>query len=228
MLSIDNGYDPLLKRPFSVHRCIDNNFQILYRIVGKGTGLLSNKKPGDVIEVIGPLGNAFPVRKSMKKIILVAGGLGIAPIFALAESLFAPPLSLQKGGNDVLLFYGSRTKDELLCANELASIGIDPIISTDDGSVGHKGNIVSVLKRYLTRNASVSTHSSLFACGPQPMLKSMAEMAAKKKLNGYAALEQNMACGLGTCLGCTVLTKTGYKRVCKEGPVFPLGDIIWE
>jgi dihydroorotate dehydrogenase electron transfer subunit len=228
MLSIDNGYDPLLKRPFSVHRRIGNSFQILYRVVGKGTGLLSNTKTGDVIEVIGPLGNAFPVRKGMKNIILVAGGLGIAPIFALAEKIISSNPSLKKRGTDLLLFYGARTKDELLCKNELESICIDPIISTDDGSVGHKGNIVNVLKRYLTRNASVTTHSSFFACGPGPMLKALAEVADKKKVKGYAALEQNMACGLGTCLGCTVLTKAGYRRVCKEGPVFPIGDIVWE
>lgn len=221
MLSIDNGYDPLLKRPFSVHRCTENNFQILYRVVGKGTDLLSYKKPGDVIEVIGPLGNAFPVLKS-KDIILVAGGLGIAPIFALAESLISK-------NRKPLLFYGARTKDEVLCINELSSIGIDPIVSTDDGSMGHKGNIVNVLKRHLTSHppAGKARHS-LFACGPEPMLKALAETTAKKSLKGYAALEQNMACGLGTCLGCTVLTNTGYKRVCKEGPVFPIGDIVWK
>ena len=240
MLSIANGYDPLLKRPFSVHRCMGNNFQILYRTVGKGTALLRKKKPGDVIEVIGPLGNAFPVRKDMKNIILVAGGLGIAPIFALAERLISPPRTLQKrgtkrglkkkdhGNRKPLLFYGARTRDELLCINELSSIGIDAIISTDDGSMGYKGTIVTVLKRYFTHHSSLITHHCLFACGPGPMLKAFSEMAEKKKLKGYAALEQNMACGLGTCLGCTVLTKAGYKRVCKEGPVFPLGDIVWE
>jgi dihydroorotate dehydrogenase electron transfer subunit len=228
MLSIDNGYDPLLKRPFSVHRCMGNNFQILYRVVGKGTSLLSNKKPGDVIEVIGPLGNAFPVRKGIKNIILVAGGLGIAPIFALAEHLISPNPALKKRGAKLQLFYGARTKDELLCKNELASIGIDTIVSTDDGSVGYKGNIVNVLKRHLARHSSLVTRHSLFACGPEPMLTSLSQLAAKHNLKGFIALEQNMACGLGTCLGCTVLTKAGYKRVCKEGPVFPIGDIVWE
>ena len=164
----------------------------------------------------------------MKKIILVAGGLGIAPIVALAEKIISPNPTLQKRGTDLLLFYGARTNDELLCINELVSIGIDPIISTDDGSVGQKGNIVTVLKRYLTRNASTTKHHSIFACGPQPMLKALAEIADNKKLKCYAALEQNMACGIGTCLGCVVKTKKGHKRICKEGPVFPIGDIVWE
>ena len=228
MLSIDNDYDPLLKRPFSVHRFVDGTLQILYRVVGKGTALLSNKKPGDVIEVIGPLGNQFPVPKNTENIILVAGGLGIAPIFALAEKISSPDPSLKKRRAALHLFYGARTKGELLCINELSTIGIDPVISTDDGSMGHKGTIVNVLKRHLTHDPSLKTHHSLFACGPEPMLKSLSEIAEKKKLKAYAALEQNMACGLGTCLGCTVLTKTGYKRVCKEGPVFPVGDIVWE
>jgi dihydroorotate dehydrogenase electron transfer subunit len=238
MLSIDNDYDPLLKRPFSVHRFVDGTLQILYRVVGKGTGILSSKKPGTLLDIIGPLGNEFPVPKGPKNIILVAGGLGIAPIFALAERLTATPLALKNGGKVMkkstpvtrkpLLFYGARTKDELLCIKELSAIGIDPIFSTDDGSMGQKGNILNVLKRYLARNPSPVTRYCLFACGPGPMLKSLAEMAEKQKLRSYAALEQNMACGLGTCLGCTVLTKTGYKRVCKEGPVFPIGDIVWE
>lgn len=228
MLSIGNGYDPLLKRPFSVHRCMDKTFQILYRVVGKGTALLRNKKPGDVLEVLGPMGNSFPLRKSMKNIILIAGGLGIAPIFALAEKLISSLPSSIKKGDKVHFFYGARTKDELLCLHELSSLGINPVISTDDGSEGHRGNIVTALKKYLAHHSSLFTHGSLFACGPEPMLKALAILTEENSMKGFAALEQNMACGLGTCLGCTVLTKTGYKRVCKEGPVFPMGDIVWE
>jgi dihydroorotate dehydrogenase electron transfer subunit len=239
MVSLDNGYDPLLKRPFSVHRCMDGTFQILYRVVGKGTGLLRNKKPGDIIEVIGPLGNTFPVRKSMKNIILVAGGIGIAPLFALAERLISPvalPKDVRKrglkkketGNTAPVFFYGARTKDELLCTHELSLIGIDPVISTDDGTSGQKGSVINVLKKYLSGRERRATDHAIFSCGPEPMLKALAELTEKKKLKAYASIEQNMACGLGTCLGCTVPTKTGYRRVCKEGPIFPLGDIVWE
>jgi dihydroorotate dehydrogenase electron transfer subunit len=235
MLSIDARFDPLLKRPFSVHRWLEGNFQLLYRVVGKGTSLLSNKKSGDLLDVIGPLGNKFPFKKSQKNIIMVAGGLGIAPIFALAEKLI-PSVTclpdsqshLSKGESIPLLFYGARTKEELLCVNAFNSLGIDPVISTDDGSAGYIGNIVHVLKRHLTRHSSLITGYSLYACGPEPMLKSLSKLAEKHKLKGFIALEQNMACGLGTCLGCTVNTKGGYKRVCKEGPVFPIEDIVWE
>jgi dihydroorotate dehydrogenase electron transfer subunit len=218
MIAVDNGLDPLLKRPISIHRWLDGDIQFLYRVVGKGTDILSRKKPGDFLELLGPLGNGFPVNNKYQDIILVAGGLGIAPIFALAESL--------KERNPVL-FYGARTKEELLCIDELNAIGIDPVISTDDGSSGKKDNIVNILKKHVTRRLSHLTDQILFACGPGPMLKALSSVAKECKMKGYAALEQNMACGLGTCLGCVIKTTKGYKRVCREGPVFPIEEIVW-
>jgi len=218
MLSVDSGLDPLLKRPFSIHRRTGSDFQILYRVVGRGTGLLSRRKPGELLDVTGPLGNKFPIAKTQDKIIFIAGGLGIAPIFSLAEKLIK---------KKPLLFYGARTNAELLCIDELRTLGIEPVIATDDGSSGRKGNIVNVLRNFLTRNPSL-TRYSLYACGPKPMLMALSQLAVKYDLKGYMALEQNMACGLGTCLGCVVNTKKGYKRVCKEGPVFSIKEIIWE
>lgn len=227
MLSVDSGPDPLLKRPFSVHRRLGCDFQILYRVVGKGTGILSKRRPGDLLDVVGPLGNEFPVTKTHDKIILIAGGVGIAPIFALAEKFKK---------EDPLLFYGARTKEETLCIDELRSLGIKPIISTDDGSSGEKGNIVNVLRNFLASDSAGTIHGSslhlthycLYACGPVPMLKALCSLAIKYSLKGYIALEQNMACGLGTCLGCVVNTIDGYKRVCKEGPVFRIEEIKWD
>ncbi len=234
MLSIDKGFDPLLKRPFSIHRIVDNDFQLLYKVVGKGTYILSKKKPGDILDVIGPLGNGFPVNKTQNNIILVAGGLGIAPIFALAEKLIPPIPPLKKGefqspplGKPVL-FYGARTKKELLCTEDLKSIGISTVISTDDGSFGHKGSITDILKKHLSRYPSLVTDSVLFACGPKPMLKSLSSLSRKNKIKGYITLEENMACGLGACLGCVINTKNGFKCVCKDGPVFSIDEIIWE
>jgi dihydroorotate dehydrogenase electron transfer subunit len=227
MLSVDSGLDPLLKRPFSIHRRIGSDFQVLYRVVGRGTGLLSRRKPGDLLDVTGPLGNKFPVTKTQDKIFLIAGGVGIAPIFSLAEKLKK---------NKPLLFYGAMTKEELLCIDELKSLGIEPVISTDDGSSGKKGNIVNVLRNFLASDSVGAIHESplhltrysLYACGPKPMLIALSQLAVKYDFKGYMALEQNMACGLGTCLGCVVNTKKGYKRVCKEGPVFKIEEIVWE
>ncbi|MBI5056928.1 MAG: dihydroorotate dehydrogenase electron transfer subunit [Nitrospirae bacterium] len=218
MISVDNCLDPLLKRPFSIHRWLGRDFQVLYRVTGKGTSILSNRKPGDILEIIGPLGNAFPSLRSDNKIIMVAGGLGIAPILGLAETInkYRP-----------LCFYGARTHEELLCIDELISLGIEPVISTDDGSLGEKGNIVDVLNKYIS-SQSFKALPCLYACGPEPMLIALSDLAKKSNLKGYIALEQNMACGLGTCLGCVVNTTDGYKRVCREGPVFPINEVIWE
>ena len=222
MVSVDSGIDPLLKRPLSIHRQTKDGFQLLYRIAGKGTKILSKKRQTDLLEIIGPLGNGFPVNKRGEDdIILVAGGIGIAPLFCLAESL------LKKKGGDPILFYGARTRDETLCMDELKSIGIETVISTDDGTSGKRGDIVRVLENFLSHSSSPSANHLLYACGPELMLKSLSTLAMKHKLKGYFALEQNMACGLGTCLGCVVKTVHGYKRVCKEGPVFPIEEILW-
>lgn len=221
MISVESGLDPLLKRPFSLHRSTKNGFQILYRVVGKGTTILSNKTPGDILDVIGPLGNTFPVNNKHRNI-LVAGGLGIAPIFGLADSIVNSP-----GLEQPLLFYGARTGKEVLCKKNLADISIRPVIATDDGTAGKKGNIVKVLEKFLKSGSINVNEYSIYACGPKPMLKALSALTNKLGIKGYAALEQSMACGIGTCLGCVVHTTRGLKCVCKEGPVFPLNEIVW-
>ncbi|MFV1976045.1 MAG: dihydroorotate dehydrogenase electron transfer subunit [Candidatus Scalindua sp.] len=218
MLSVDNRLDPLLKRPFSLHRWLGGDFQVLYRVAGKATGILKEKSPGDILEFMGPLGNGFPVMKAQTKIILVAGGLGIAPVFALAEAI---------AKRNPVLFYGARTKREVLCRNELKSIGINPIVSTDDGTLGKKGTVVDVFNNFLISQFPVLSSYLLYACGPKPMLRTLSILTKKYKLKGYIALEENMACGVGTCLGCVINTRDGFKRVCKEGPVFPVEEVVF-
>jgi len=219
MVSAGQGMDPLLKRPFSLHRWLGGNFQMMYRVVGKATAILKDKSPGEMLDVIGPLGNGFQVAGNGEKMpILVAGGIGVAPIFALAESLSRLKPEF---------FYGARTGGEILCAEELKSLGINTVISTDDGTSGEKGSVVDQLNNFLSLNSRSADSYRLYACGPKPMLRSLSLLAKKYKIGGLMALEESMACGIGSCLGCVVNTTSGYKRVCKEGPVFPLEDIIW-
>lgn len=218
MLSAYHGVDPLLRRPFSLHRRLGRDFQILYRVIGKLTHILKDKKTSDIVEIMGPLGNGFPATKIKNKPVLVAGGLGVAPLFALAEKI---------ADKNPIFFIGAKNREEALCINELKSIGINAVVSTDDGSLGQKGLITDVLRVFLSRQ-SLITHHCLYACGPKPMLKNLSFLTEKLKLKGYIALEENMACGMGTCLSCTVNTRKGLKRVCKEGPVFPMEEIIWE
>jgi dihydroorotate dehydrogenase electron transfer subunit len=165
MVEVAKGPDPLLKRPLSVHRWLGGDFQLLYRVAGKGTDILSRKKPGDVLEVLGPLGNGFPFKRKTGRVILVAGGIGIAPVFGLAEAMTGPLNKVRNRQDMPVLFYGARTKDELLCHDELRSLGIDPVISTDDGTQGQKGNIVDVLTHYAKRHTAGIINYTLFACG---------------------------------------------------------------
>ncbi|HDH51048.1 MAG TPA: dihydroorotate dehydrogenase electron transfer subunit [Nitrospirae bacterium] len=225
MLSVDSGLDPLLKRPFSLHRWLGGDFQLLYETVGKATNILKYKAPGNVLEMIGPLGNGFPAGPSKTGILLVAGGLGIAPVFALAESV---------SSRRPLLFLGAKSRKEVLCIEKLRSLGIRPTVTTDDGSLGKKGLITDILIDFLSRQSStclpvgkVVNRYRVYACGPKPMLREMSRITKKFRLKGYLALEENMACGVGACLSCVVNTTDGLKRVCKEGPVFPAEEIIW-
>jgi dihydroorotate dehydrogenase electron transfer subunit len=217
MISVDSSTDPLLKRPFSLHRWLNGDIQILYRVLGKATSILKAKKAGEEIEVLGPLGNGFPINDiNDRKIIFVSGGIGVAPIMALADSI-----------SDLKpkLFYGARTESELLCLDEFRSMGIETVLSTDDGSSGEKGNVVDALERLFSSEGADGY--IIYACGPKPMFKALSELSKKYKIRTYMALEESMACGIGTCLGCVVNTTNGYRRVCKEGPVFSSEEIIW-
>lgn len=219
MLSVDNGLDPLLKRPFSVHRLLGKDFQLLYRTVGKATAMLKDKSPGSILEVMGPLGNGFPKPETKTTKVLIAGGLGIAPLFAFTETI---------KDKNLLVFIGARTKRETLCIDKLKSIGINPLISTDDGSIGTKGLVLDLVSEFLAQNTSGTPDICLYSCGPKPMLKELTELVSKFTIKGYLALEENMACGLGACLSCVVNTREGLKRVCVDGPVFSASELVWQ
>jgi dihydroorotate dehydrogenase electron transfer subunit len=189
----------------------------LYRIKGRGTSLLREMKKGDNIEVLGPLGTRYPVATEGQVPLVIAGGVGVASVF--------PFLLEQK--EKAILFYGARSKGEILMPDELKAICREVFISTDDGSLGTKGNVVEMLGGYLDTNRMDIRKYVLYACGPHPMLKAVSKIAALWCVTAYISMEENMACGLGACLGCVVKTKAGYERVCKEGPVFKAEEIVW-
>jgi dihydroorotate dehydrogenase electron transfer subunit len=217
MLEVGNSYDPLLKRPFSYFRKTLEGIQFFYTIKGKGTSLMKDFKQGRIIKLIGPLGTGYPKPEDGYTPLLVVGGTGIASIFPLAETL----------AKKAHILYGARNKDEILILDELKGLTDELIISTDDGSIGEKCTVVDILNDFLTRHLSSVTHYLLYACGPKPMLEAVSKIAVDKSIKGYVSLEENMACGFGACLGCAVKTINGYKRVCKEGPVFSMEEIIW-
>ncbi|MDD2702477.1 MAG: dihydroorotate dehydrogenase electron transfer subunit [Candidatus Omnitrophica bacterium] len=232
MIRSGEGLHPLLRRPFSIHGAGNRRVEVLYEVVGQGTELLSNIKPGELLDVIGPLGNGFSCnsRSVNHGQILVAGGMGAAPLLFLAEKMGEIKTSglhspVNKGRGRIKVLVGARTKGHVLCEKEFKKCGCDVTIATDDGSRGFKGLVTDLLASILsTVNRQPST---IFACGPKPMLKAVSGIARKHGLAAQLSLEAHMACGIGACLGCVINTKTGYRRVCKEGPVFDSSDIIW-
>ena len=223
-IRINKSYQPLLRRPFSVYKIGKDKVEILYKVVGKATQDLSSKKKNDTLDIIGPLGNAFNVESSVinrqSSVILVAGGHGIAPLYALAK---------QVAGNRcrVAVFIGARTKKYIVCEKDFKKLGAKISIATEDGSKGYKGLITDLLERKICV-AGYKPQVTMFACGPKPMLKSLAKLAKRYKIPCQVSLEEYMACGTGTCLGCAVKAPTGYKLVCKDGPVFDSKEIVWQ
>jgi len=220
MIAVNNAYDPLLKRPFSYFKNTSDGIHFLYTVRGKGTSLMKDLKQGDIIRLVGPLGTGYPKPEDSSIPLLVAGGTGVASIFSLAEELSQEAYFLQ----------GAKCKDEFLIIDELHQLKNKPIMCmncTDDGSFGGKGTVVDVLTAFLASDSLHVSSCILYACGPKLMLESIARVANDYSIKGYVSLEENMACGFGACLGCAVKTVHGYKRVCKEGPVFPIEEIEW-
>jgi dihydroorotate dehydrogenase electron transfer subunit len=206
----------LLRRPLSVHRVSRDKTRLafLFAVVGKGTGWLSKTSPCDHIDLLGPLGHGFEIKPGSKNLVLVAGGLGIAPLCMLSEQARSEDIS-------VILLLGAATA-KMLYPDNLLPDGVDCVLNTDDGSTGRRGLVTDCLPNYLA-NAD-----QFFACGPLPMLRTIAGSGVLMDKNAQVSLETRMACGLGVCYGCTIKTHQGLKQVCKDGPVFNLNDIIWD
>jgi len=220
--------DPLLRRPFSIHRVRKNQIEIFYEVVGKGSKHLSQKKTGEFLDVIGPLGNGFSLGDSSGEIpgpiILIGGGMGVAPLVFLAECL----KNRKKPGlkQKIIVLIGARTKSHIHCANDFKEIGCEVKIATDDGSCGFHGRITVLFEELLNKKFSLGA-DNIYACGPVPMMKALCLISGKHNLQTQISLESHMSCGFGACLGCVVNTRSGYKRVCKEGPVFQAEEVIW-
>jgi len=225
MVNVNAGDAPLLRRPLGIHSVKKKIIEILYEVVGAGTQILSRKKPGGSLDIIGPLGNGFDLSAvgCQSSPVLVAGGIGVAPLLFLAERLVDSPQSVVHSRPLVLI--GGSNKDKILCAKEFEKIGCFVAIATDNGSKGFKGKVTDLLKHLLsTMDYRLSI---IYACGPEPMLKKVSGLAKQYGIPAQVSLEAHMACGFGACLGCAVDTVKGYKRVCKDGPVFTAEEVIF-
>lgn len=203
MLKVGN-LDPLLPRPISIYDVGENIISFLYQVVGKGTEIMTEKKPGDTIEILGPLGNGFKIEG--EKVAIVGGGIGIAPLLYLCKKL-------KSENKYVEVFLGYRTRPYL--TEEFEKVADKVHIATEDGSVGHKGYVTEIIGR---------DFDTLYSCGPNLMMKSLKSLNICER--EYYSLEARMACGIGACLGCSIKTVNGMKRVCHEGPIFSKDEVI--
>ena len=218
MLHCAGGYDPLLPRPMSFHRFRERDgerqFAILYDVRGRGTAWLAARRPGDAVRVFGPLGRGYSLAAASQNVLLVAGGLGVAALVALADEAVA-------GGKAVTLLQGARSLSKLFPSERLPK-DVEVLSATDDGSAGHRGPVTDLLADHLPWADQV------FACGPNAMFRSMADVLreARTRKPVQALLEERMGCGTGICYGCAVFTRRGVRLVCRDGPRFDLREVF--
>lgn len=216
------GREPfILRRPFSIFKADDQTISVLYKKVGLGTTAMDDMKQGDFVNLLGPLGNGFPLNRKHIFPVLVGGGYGIAALHLLAKQLPA------RGA----VFIGGRTRDDLLCVEDFTALGWQVNISTEDGSQGTKGLVTELLSSWFAGEGAGKT-AEIFACGPDGMLKAVTRQAEKRGIKAWLSLDTHMGCGVGVCLACVCKIradngKVHWGRVCKEGPVFECRQIAW-
>ncbi len=230
------GTDPLLRRPMSLYRLIRDaegnptGFELLYKVVGRGTALLSRVCAGDTLGVLGPLGRGFKIAEGATEHLIVAGGTGVAPMVALADAFVL-------SGIRPKVFYGAKSSTELPCMQDFDTRNVDLAVFTEDGSLGAKGFVTLGLGESLSAavKTEVSEHrAAVYACGPHQMLAAVARLAERANAPCQLSLEARMGCGLGACMACAVRgasAETGkephYFRVCMQGPVIDSRRVSW-
>ena len=222
--------DLVLPRPISIYRAADGVIELLYQVMGEGTRRLSQMREGDVLGVIGSLGNGWPLPKigssnrwsideGVEHALLVAGGIGSAPLALLAQEL-------KTSGKKITMVQAARNEELLIAVDFFASLVDEHIIATDDGSRGHEGLITEPLKQLLERSGN--DFDVVYICGPEIMQEVCAKLTLAAGVTTYVSLERLMACGIGACLSCVVPTVNGLKRVCVDGPVFNAAEVKWD
>ena len=197
-----------LRRPISVCDLGPDTLTLVYKVVGKGTAILSEAQPGDKYDILTGLGNGYDLSLSGDRPLLIGGGVGVPPLYYLCKKLIA-------SGKKPFVALGFNRKEEVFFADEFKALGADVAVATVDGSMGEKGFVTNILP---------NSYSYFYACGPEPMLKAVHKATESE---GELSFEERMGCGFGACMGCSCKTLTGNKRICKDGPVLKKGEILW-
>lgn len=216
-LRIAPGSDFILRRPFSVHRAGNGEIEVLYQVLGKGTHALAKVAPGTTMDLLGPLGRGWRMPDGLSHALLVAGGLGAAPLGMLAEQLAAK-------GVAVSVAQGAPNAERLVARSLFDAVARRVEIATDDGSAGEGGFVTALSERIL----AASDVDMVYACGPEVMARIVAAQAAAAGVRCQVSLERFMACGIGACLSCVCATTTGRLRACVDGPVFDAEEVLWD
>ena len=199
-----------LRRPISVCDCENGVLTLVYKVVGKGTEDMSRMKAGDRLDILTGLGNGYDLAPAGDRPLLLGGGVGVPPMYMLAKQLRAE-------GKQVSVILGFNTKDEIFYEDEFRALGCDVTVATADGSYGVRGFVTSAMEGM--------DYTYFYTCGPEPMLKAVYSASATE---GQFSFEERMGCGFGACMGCSCKTVTGYKRICREGPVLRKEEILWQ
>lgn len=227
MIQIGSGKEHVLRRPLSIAAVTEHSLTVVFRVVGEGTRWLSERKAGDQIEVLGPLGQGFPLPSADAKVLIVGGGIGIPPLYLLASRAKSLTSKL-----DIVLGY--RTQSESFWLDEFTQLGFVKV-TTDDGSLGVAGNVLTAIDQLRDKRQGWDL---MYACGPSPMLRALKQSLHGVVEQGFVSLEERMACGIGACYGCVcraadmaeVSKKTQKaalaKRVCVDGPVFAWDEVV--
>jgi len=251
MVRITENNDPLFRRPFSIFKQfkIGQNswgLEIVYKIVGRGTKLMSKLRSGDKLDIIGPLGHGFEWDKDKKTHILIGGGTGIVSLFMLGEEISKES---KKSDINLNIFIGANNKDSVILEEEFNKLNARVRVSTDDGSYGYHGLVTDMLVDTFEKG-EISTNCTIYGSGPEPMLKKLAHICKKYNIEGQVSIERHMMCGFGACLSCVCkidplrISKKrdlnssyihivpgnnfGYALVCKDGPVFNIEEVIFD
>ena len=197
-----------LRRPISVFDCEGDRVTVIYKIVGRGTEKMSLMPEGTALDILTGLGNGYDTSVSGSSPLLIGGGVGIPPLYFLAKKLIAE-------NKKVSVILGFNTADEIFCSDDFGALGCDVKVTTVDGSCGIKGFVTAAMN---------TDYSYFYTCGPEPMLKAVYSASVT---DGQFSFEERMGCGFGACMGCSCKTITGYKRICRDGPVLGKGEILW-